>query len=70
MQWLLLDSDKAHYHKLAEQVFKKQYGAFHNLTTELESPHEAHLIAISIIGLVFFRFSAGTSDKCHAMKSV
>ena len=58
MQWVQLDSDEARQHKLAEHVFKDLFVAVHNLAAELDSRHDAHMLAISIIGLVFFHFEA------------
>jgi len=63
MQWVLLDSDETRLHRLSEQVFKDLFVALHGLVTELDSPYDAHLLAISIIGLVFFHFEAGPSRQ-------
>ena len=63
MQWVLLDSDEARQHKLAEHVFKDLFAAVHDLAAKLGSRHDAHLLAISIIALVFFPFQAGTTRR-------
>lgn len=63
MQWVLLDSDEARQHKLAEHVFKDLFVALHDLVAELDSCHDTHMLALSIIGLVFFPFEAGRSGK-------
>lgn len=63
MQWVLLDSDEVRHHKLAEQVFSDLFVAVYNLAAELDSRHDAHMLAVSIIGLVFFHFQAGTTRQ-------
>lgn len=63
MQWVMLDSDEIRQQKLAEQVFKDLFIAVHNLAAELDSRHDANMLAISIIGLVLFHFQAGTTRQ-------
>ena len=63
MQWVLLDSDEVRHHKLAEQVFSDLFVAVYNLAAELDSRHDAHMLAVSIIGLVFFHYQAGTNRQ-------
>ncbi|MDD2274070.1 MAG: TetR/AcrR family transcriptional regulator [Desulfuromonadaceae bacterium] len=63
MQWVLLDSDEVRHHKLSEQVFSDLFVAVYNLAAELDSRHDAHMLAVSIIGLVFFHYQAGTTRQ-------
>ncbi|MFA7062242.1 MAG: hypothetical protein WC156_15665 [Pedobacter sp.] len=48
---------------MAEHVFRDQFVAVYNLAAELNSRHDAHMLAVSIIGLVFFHFQADTTRK-------
>ena len=63
MQWVLLDSDETRLHRLSEEVFKDFFVALHGLVAELDSQYDTHLLAISIIGLVFFHFEASPSRQ-------
>jgi AcrR family transcriptional regulator len=63
MQWVMLDSNETRQHKLAEHVFRGQFVAVYNLAAELDSRHDAHMLAVLIIGLVFFHFQAGTTRQ-------
>lgn len=63
MQWVLLDSDEARQHKLLVHVFRDLFGAVHDLAAELDARHDAHMLAMTIIGLVFFPFIAGATRK-------
>lgn len=63
MQWVMLDSDEARQRKLADQVFKDLFAAVSSLAEEIDSRLDAHLLATSIIGLVFFPFEAGASRR-------
>lgn len=63
MQWVMLDSNEIHQYKLAEHVFRDLFVAVHSLVSELDSRHDAHMLAISIIGLVLFHFETGITRK-------
>lgn len=63
MQWVMLDSNETRQHKLAEHVFSDLFVAVYNLAAELDSRRDAHMLAVSIIGLVFFHFQAGTTRQ-------
>ncbi|MDD2308190.1 MAG: TetR/AcrR family transcriptional regulator [Desulfuromonadaceae bacterium] len=63
MQWVMLDSNETRQYKLAEHVFRDQFVAVHSLAAELDPRHDAHMLAVSIIGLVFFHFEAGTTRQ-------
>ncbi|UCV23629.1 TetR/AcrR family transcriptional regulator [Ferribacterium limneticum] len=63
MQWVLLDSDEGRQHILAEHIFKDLFVAIHDLAEELDPGRDAHLLAISIVGLVIVPFQTGTTRK-------
>lgn len=63
MQWVMLDSDEARLHKLSEQVFKDLFVALYAVAAELGAQYDPHMLAISIVGLVFFHFQAGTARQ-------
>lgn len=63
MQWVKLDSDEARQHKLAEQVFSDMFVSVHDLVAELNSGHDAYMLAISIFGLIVFPFELVTTHK-------
>ncbi len=59
MQWVLLDGDEQRGHKLADKVFQDLFVDVHKLAGELGPGYDAHLLAISIFGLLVFPFEAG-----------
>jgi hypothetical protein len=63
MQWVRLDSDEARRHKPAEHVFKDVFVAVRNLVAELDSSYDACMLAMSVIGIVFFSFEVGPMRK-------
>jgi AcrR family transcriptional regulator len=63
MLWVLLDSDESSQSTLAEQVFRNMFATLHDLARELEPHRDAHLLAISILGLVIFHFQTGAIRK-------
>ncbi|WP_198263739.1 TetR/AcrR family transcriptional regulator [sulfur-oxidizing endosymbiont of Gigantopelta aegis] len=56
MQREMLDCDEQRMQYLAEQVFQEQFNALGLLLTEIEPNCDAHLQAISILGLVLYHF--------------
>jgi AcrR family transcriptional regulator len=56
MQWVLLDSDERRLQSLVDCVFRNLFTALRNLAAELAPSHDAHLLAISLIGLVTYPF--------------
>lgn len=56
MQWVLLDSDERRLQSLVDCVFRDLFTALRNLAGELAPSHDAHLLAVSIIGLVIYPF--------------
>lgn len=63
MQWVKLDSDEVRQHKLAEHVFSDLFVSVHDLVAELNSGHDAYMLAISIFGLITFPFESVTIHK-------
>jgi len=63
VQWVHLDTDEARQSTLAEHVFRDMFVAVHDLASELDSHQDAHLLAISLFGLVFFHFQTGAIRK-------
>jgi AcrR family transcriptional regulator len=63
MQWVLLDTDEARQSTLAKQVFRDMFVAVHDLASELDPHQDAHLLAMSIFGLVIFHFQIGATRK-------
>ena len=63
MQWVLLDNDEARQSTLAKHVFRDMFVAVHDLASELDPHQDAHLLAMSIFGLVIFHFQAGATRK-------
>ncbi|BDV42911.1 hypothetical protein GURASL_18340 [Geotalea uraniireducens] len=61
MQWAALDSNEARLQKLSHCVFKDLFIAIYHLASELDDRYDPHLLAISIIGLVYFHFEAGAT---------
>ncbi len=59
MQWVRLDSDEVRQHKLVEYVFKDLFVAIRDLVAELNSRYDAHMLAMSVFGLVVISFEAG-----------
>lgn len=58
MQWALLDNDDARRSKLAAFLFKDMMFAVHDLAGKLAPDRDAHLLTISIFGLVAFHFQS------------
>jgi hypothetical protein len=56
MQWVLLDSDERRQRSLVDCVFRDLFNALRDLAGELAPSHDAHLLAVSIIGLVIYPF--------------
>ncbi len=56
MQWVLLDSEEQRLQSLVDCVFRDLFNALRNLAGELAPSHDAHLLAVSIIGLVIYPF--------------
>ncbi|MES2244872.1 MAG: TetR/AcrR family transcriptional regulator [Pseudomonadota bacterium] len=56
MQWVLLDSNEQRMQSLVDCVFRDLFSALHKLAAELAPSHDAHRLAVSIIGLVFYPF--------------
>jgi AcrR family transcriptional regulator len=56
MQWVLLDSNEQRLQSLVDCVFRDLFSALHKLAAELAPGHDAHRLAVSIIGLVFYPF--------------
>ncbi len=56
MQWVLLDSDERRLQSLVDCVFRDLFTALRNLAGELATSHDAHLLAVSTIGLVIYPF--------------
>jgi len=63
VQWVLLDTNEARQSTLAKQVFRDMFVAVHDLASELDPHVDAHLLAMSIFGLVIFHFQAGATRK-------
>jgi AcrR family transcriptional regulator len=63
MQWVILDSDVARQHKLAEHVFRDVFVAVYSLAADLDLRQDAHMFAISIFGLVFFHYQVGIARQ-------
>ncbi|MDD3610528.1 MAG: TetR/AcrR family transcriptional regulator [Halothiobacillaceae bacterium] len=63
MQWVLLDNDEVRQSTLAKQVFRDMFVAVHDLASELDPHQDAHLLAMSIFGLVIFHFQTGATRK-------
>lgn len=63
VQWILLDSDEARQSTLANHVFRDMFVAVHDLASELDPHQDAHLLAMSIFGLVIFHFQTGATRK-------
>jgi len=63
VQWVLLDADEARQSTLAKHVFRDLFVAVHDLASELDPHHDAHLLAMSIFGLVIFHFQTGATRK-------
>lgn len=59
MQWVQLDTDEARQRVLAEQVFKDVFVAICDLAREEAPHHDAHLFAMSILGLVLYPCQTG-----------
>jgi AcrR family transcriptional regulator len=56
MQWVLLDSNEPRLQSLVDCVFRDLFNALHKLASKLTPEHDAHLLVISIIGLVSYPF--------------
>lgn len=56
MQWVLLDSDERRLQSLEDCVFRELFIALRNLAGELAPGRDAHLLVVSMIGLVVYPF--------------
>lgn len=63
VQWVLLDADEVRQSTLAKQVFRDMFVAVHDLASELDPHQDAHLLAMSILGLVIFHYQTGAIRK-------
>lgn len=63
VQWVLLDGDEARQSTLAKHVFSDMFVAVHDLACELDPHRDAHLLAMSILGLVIFHYQTGAIRK-------
>lgn len=63
VQWVMLDSDEARQSTLARHVFRDMFVAVHDLASELDPHQDAHLLAMSIFGLVIFHFQTGATRQ-------
>lgn len=63
LHWVLLDSDEVRQSTLAKDVFGGMFVAVYDLAHELDPNRDAHLLAMSIFGLVIFHFQAGAIRK-------
>lgn len=63
MQWVLLDTDETRQSILASSVFTDIFVAIHDLAQEIAPHQDAHLLAMSILGLVIFHFQTGATRK-------
>lgn len=63
IQWVLLDTDETRQSTLAKHVFRDMFVAVHDLASELDPHQDAHLLAMSILGLVIFHFQTGATRK-------
>ncbi|MBW6494034.1 MAG: TetR/AcrR family transcriptional regulator [Burkholderiaceae bacterium] len=63
IQWVLLDTDETRQNTLAKYVFRDLFVAVHDLASELDPHQDAHLLAMSILGLVIFHFQTGATRK-------
>ncbi len=63
MQWVLLDTDETRQSTLAKHVFRDMFVAVHDLASDLDPHQDAHLLAMSILGLVIFHFQTGATRK-------
>lgn len=56
MQWVLLDSDEPRLQSLVDCVFRDMFNALHDLAGDLAPGYDAHLLVVSMIGLVTYPF--------------
>ncbi|MYZ50913.1 TetR/AcrR family transcriptional regulator [Malikia spinosa] len=56
MQWVLLDSNEPRLQSLVDCVFRDLFNALGNLATELVPGRDAHLLVVSMFGLVIYPF--------------
>lgn len=63
MQWVLLDTDETRQSILASSAFTDMFVAVHDLARQLAPHRDAHLLAMSILGLVFFHFQTGATRR-------
>lgn len=63
MQWVLLDTDEARQRTLGEEVFSELFVSVRDLANELDPHQNAHMLAMSIYGLVIFHFQVGATRK-------
>ena len=53
MQWVLLDNDLSRTSRLVREVFQAWFTSVHKLARELGGGYDPHLLALSIVSLVF-----------------
>ncbi|MDP3413190.1 MAG: TetR/AcrR family transcriptional regulator, partial [Polaromonas sp.] len=56
MQWVLLDSNEQRLQSLVDCVFRDLFSALHKLAGELAPVYDAHLLVVSMFGLVIYPF--------------
>lgn len=56
MQWVLLDSNEQRLQSLVDCVFRDLFSALHKLADELAPVYDAHLLVVSMFGLVIYPF--------------
>ncbi|MDD5336667.1 MAG: TetR/AcrR family transcriptional regulator [Rhodoferax sp.] len=56
MQWVLLDNDEQRLQSLADCVFRDLFNLLHKLADELAPGRDAHLLIVSMFGLVIYPF--------------
>ena len=56
MQWVLLDSNEQRLQSLVDCVFRDLFSALHKLAGELAPVYDAHLLIVSMFGLVNYPF--------------
>ena len=61
MQWVLLDGNEQHLRKLVNTVFEELFLIVHALVRDLDQHYDAHLLTVSVIGLVVFHFETAVA---------
>ncbi|MFH0784866.1 MAG: TetR/AcrR family transcriptional regulator [Pseudomonadota bacterium] len=63
MQWVRLDCDEIRRQKLAEHVFRDLFVDVYDLAAKLNTRFDAHMLAMSIVGLVLFSLESRKISK-------